>query len=85
MTAAKLGFLSVLAIQFRPDVIQQLQVAEVRPLGQSFDKGPAQGTLCLPVLESVGSVHAGSVSFTPKGFFSFFFSLCCGEVAPYEV
>jgi hypothetical protein len=54
MAAAQLRLLSILAVELRPNGIQQLQIRLLRPLFQRFDKCPAEGSTRLSVLERIG-------------------------------
>lgn len=55
MTAAQLRLLRVLAVEFRSNSIEQLQVVLIRPLLERFNERPAQSPTRLSVLEGIRS------------------------------
>lgn len=55
MTAAQLRLLRVLAVEFRSNGIEQLQVVLIRPLLERFNERPAQSPTRLSVLEGIRS------------------------------
>jgi hypothetical protein len=55
MTAAQLRLLRIVALELRPDIVQQLQIALLGVLLLRLDERPAQGSAGLAALERVGT------------------------------
>lgn len=54
MAAAQLRLLSILAVELRPNGIQQLQIRLLRPLFQRLNERPTERPTRLSVLERIG-------------------------------